>query len=42
VDVAIVCERQKVPEGSLDMEDGDGNISSLYITGLFLSVMSYC
>jgi hypothetical protein len=39
VDITIVGEGQKVPEGSLDMEDGDVNKSSLCITGLFLSVI---
>jgi hypothetical protein len=39
VDVAIVGEGQKVPEGSLDMEDGDVNNFSLCITCSFLSVI---
>jgi hypothetical protein len=39
VDVAIIAEGQEVPAGSLDMENGDGNISSLCTTCLFLRVL---
>jgi hypothetical protein len=40
VDVTIVGEGKKVPGGPRDMEDVDGNNSSLSITRLFLSLLT--
>jgi hypothetical protein len=39
VELAITAEGQKVLAGSLDMQDDDGNISSLCITCLFPRVL---